>query len=60
MNLLNDTFIVKYDDALQSIVIVHPDESKVPAPVVRISCESVTCVGLRPTFLEERHLTAGC
>ena len=40
MKLLNDTFIVKYDDALRSIVIVHPDKTKVPGPVVQIRAET--------------------
>ena len=41
MNLLNDTFIVKFDDELQSILIIHPDETTVPGPVVRIRAETL-------------------
>lgn len=48
MNILNDTFIVKYDDALQSIVIIHPDGAKVPNPLVRIRAETLD----RMSFLE--------
>jgi hypothetical protein len=48
MKILNDTFIVKYDEALQSILIVHPDEKKVPSPVVRIRAETLA----KMSFLE--------
>ncbi len=48
MKLLNDTFIVKYDDAMRSILIVHPDETKVPGPVVQIRAETLD----KMSFLE--------
>ena len=48
MNILNDSFIVKYDEALQSILIVHPDETKVPSPVVQIRAETLA----QMSFLE--------
>lgn len=41
MNILNDTFIVKYDVELQSILIIHPDENRVPSPLVRIRMETL-------------------
>lgn len=41
MKILNDTFIVKYDAALQSILIFHPDESLVPGPLVHIRSETL-------------------
>ncbi len=48
MNSLNDTFIVKYDDDLDSILIVHPDETQLPGPVVRIRAETLA----KMNFLE--------
>jgi hypothetical protein len=48
MNILNDTFVVKYDEALHSILIIHPDEKKVPGPVVRIREETLE----KMSFLE--------
>lgn len=48
MNILNDTFIVKYDDGLQSILIIHPDESKVPGAIVQIRAETLS----KMNFLE--------
>jgi hypothetical protein len=48
MKILNDTFIVKYDDSLQSILIIHPDETKVPGPIVRIRAETLA----QMSFLE--------
>ena len=41
MNLLNDTFIVKYDDDLKSLLIIHPDEKLWPEPVIRIREETL-------------------
>lgn len=38
MNIFNDTFIVKYDEALDSLLIIHPDES-MPSPLVQIRAE---------------------
>ncbi len=34
--LLSNEFIVRWDDALQSLVIVHPDTRRFPAPHVQI------------------------
>lgn len=48
MKILNDTFIVKYDETLQSILIIHPNEKNVPGPVVQIRAE--TLAGM--SFLE--------
>lgn len=41
MNILNDTFIVKYEETLKSILINHPDSAKVPNPVVHIRAETL-------------------
>jgi hypothetical protein len=41
MNVLNDKFIVKYDEKLQSILIIHPDEKQVSNPLVTIRAETL-------------------
>ena len=41
MNVLNDKFIVKYDEKLQSILIMHPDEKQVSNPLVTIRAETL-------------------
>lgn len=56
MNILNDMFIVKYSDELQSILIIHPDEKKVPGPVVQIRAETLATMNFLEAseFLGER------
>ncbi len=41
MNIFNDTFIVKYDESLQSLLIIHPDEAVVSRPLVQIRAETL-------------------
>lgn len=41
INVFNDTFIVKYDDSLQSILIIHPDENVISRPIVQIRAETL-------------------
>jgi len=36
MKFLSDSFTVRYDDALKSIVIVHPDKDELQSPLVQI------------------------
>jgi hypothetical protein len=56
MNILNDTFIVKYDETLDSILIIHPDEESVPSPIVRIRAETLDSMDFLEAsqFLGER------
>lgn len=58
MNILNDTFIVRYDEALQSILIVHPDEKVVPGAIVRIQADTLDKMNFLEAsqFLGERLL----
>lgn len=48
INVFNDTFIVKYDDSLQSILIIHPDENVISRPIVQIRAETLA----KMNFLE--------
>ena len=41
MNIFNDTFIVKFDEETQSLLIVHPDENVRSSPIVRIRPETL-------------------
>lgn len=56
MNVLNDQFIVKYDEALQSLLIIHPDEKKVSNPLVMIRSETLAKMNFPEAsqFLGER------
>lgn len=56
MNILNDTFIVKYDDELDSILIIHPDETISPSPLVRIRADTLSSMNFLEAsqFLGER------
>lgn len=58
MNILNDTFIVRYDETLQSILIVHPDEKIGPGPLVRIRADTLDKMSFLEAsqFLGERLL----
>jgi hypothetical protein len=40
MNIFNDTFIVKFDEETQSLLIIHPDESVMSRPVVQVRAET--------------------
>ncbi len=40
MNIFNDTFIVKFDEETQSLLIIHPDESVLSRPVVQVRAET--------------------
>jgi hypothetical protein len=48
MKILNDKFIVKYDEGLQSLLIMHPDEKQVSNPLVTIRTETLS----KMSFLE--------
>ena len=48
MNIFNDTFIVKFDEETQSLLIIHPDESVMSRPVVQIRAETLD----KMSFLE--------
>ena len=56
MNILNDTFIVKYDDTLRSILIIHPNETEIPSPLVQIRDETLANMNFieASQFLGER------
>lgn len=58
MNVLNDTFIVRYDEALRSILIVHPDEKVTSTPLIRIRAETLDGMNFSQAsqFLGERLL----
>jgi hypothetical protein len=58
MNILSDTFIVKFDDALQAILIVHPDGNEIPGPLVQIRSETLDAMNFTQAsqFLGERLL----
>lgn len=57
-NVLNDTFIVRYDETLQSVLIVHPDERVASTPLVRIRGETLDGLNFAEAsqFLGERLL----
>jgi hypothetical protein len=48
MTILNDMFIVRHDETLQSILIVHPDKKLGPAPLVQIRHDTLD----KMSFLE--------
>jgi hypothetical protein len=48
INIFNDTFIVKFDENLQSILIIHPDEKVTSRPLVQIRTETLATLN----FLE--------
>ena len=58
MNILNDRFIVRYDETLQSILIVPPDEKVVPGAIVRIRDDTLDKMNFLEgsQFLGERLL----
>ncbi len=55
-NIFNDTFIVKYDDSLQSILIIHPDKNITSRPVVQIRADTLASMNFLEAsqFLGER------
>ena len=56
INIFNDTFIVKYDEDLNSLLIIHPDKKIMSRPVVQIRAETLDGMNfLQATqFLGER------
>ena len=56
INIFNDTFIVKYDEDLQSILIIHPDENVISRPIVQIRSETLATMNFLEAsqFLGER------
>lgn len=56
INIFNDTFIVKYDEGLQSILIIHPDENVISRPIVQIRAETLATMNFLEAsqFLGER------
>ena len=56
MNIFNDTFIVKYDKDLESILIIHPDENVISRPIVQIRAETLATMNFLEAsqFLGER------
>lgn len=58
MNIFNDTFIVKYDDSLESLLIIHPDETVSSRPLVQIRAETLDQMNFLEAsqFLGERLL----
>ena len=58
MNIFNDTFIVKYDDSLKSLLIIHPDETVASRPLVQIRAETFDKMSFLEAsqFLGERLL----
>jgi hypothetical protein len=41
INIFNDTFIVKYDEDLNSLLIIHPDQKIMSRPIVQIRAETL-------------------
>lgn len=58
MNILNDKFIVEYDDKAQNLLIIHPDEKQVSNPLVTIRAETLAKMNFLEAsqFLGERLL----
>jgi hypothetical protein len=56
INIFNDTFIVKYDEDLQSILIIHPDENVMSRPIVQIRADTLATMNFLEAskFLGER------
>ena len=56
LNIFNDTFIVKYDEGMQSILIIHPDENVISRPIVQIRAETLATMNFLEAsqFLGER------
>ncbi len=48
MNIFSDTFIVRFDEETQSLLIIHPDESVMSRPVVQVRAETLD----KMSFLE--------
>lgn len=57
-NILNDTFIVRYDESLRSLLIVHPDEKVTSSPLITIRGETLDGMNFTEAaqFLGERLL----
>lgn len=48
MNIFNDTFILRFDEETQSLLIIHPDEYVMSRPVVQVRAETLD----KMSFLE--------
>jgi len=48
MNIFSDTFIVRFDEETQSLLIIHPDESVMSRPVMQVRAETLD----KMSFLE--------
>ncbi len=46
MNFLSDSLCVRYDAALKSIVVEHPDRAQFPQPLVQIREETYATMNL--------------
>lgn len=42
LNIFNDTFIVKYDQELESVLIIHPDDKVISRPIVQIRSSTLS------------------
>lgn len=56
LNIFNDTFIVKYDEVMESILIIHPNENVISRPIVQIRAETLATMNFLEAsqFLGER------
>ena len=41
MNIFNDTFIVRFDEETQSLLILHPDKTVMSRPIVQLRPETL-------------------
>ena len=59
LNIFNDTFIVKYDEVMESILIIHPNENVISRPIVQIRAETLATMNFLEAsqFLGERLMT---
>jgi hypothetical protein len=57
-NVLSDTLNVRYDEALRSVLVIHPDEKVASTPLVRINSETLDMLNFSEAaqFLGERLL----
>jgi hypothetical protein len=55
VNILSDELVVKWDEAMDSLLIVHPD-TNVPGPIVRIRASTLADMSFQEasTFIGER------
>lgn len=43
----NDTYIIKYDDKLQSLLIIHPDKSVFTRPILQFRVETLATMSFQ-------------